>query len=83
MPGMMICTPMSRTFFFTEIRGAVGLVGIVDDDDDGTVIAFAGPAPDLFVDDNLLLIIPLLDGTVATVVALVVWSVVVVTFPVG
>ena len=81
---------MSRTFFFTDVRVAEGFTGITapdddgnDDDDDGTVVTTAGLEPDLFVEDDLLLTIALFDGAEETVVALMVWSVVVVTFPVG
>ena len=75
MPGMMICTPMSRTFFFTDVRVTIGFADTTatdDDEEDGAVAATVEPEPDLFVDNGLLLTIPLFDGTVATVVALVV-----------
>ena len=69
MPGMMICTPMSRTFFLTDVKVTIGFAAAAatddDDDEDGTVDA-GGPEP------GLLLLIPLFDGTIATEVALVV-----------
>ena len=71
MPGMMICTPMSRTFFLTDAKVTIGFAAAAaaatddDDDEDGTVDA-GGPEP------GLLLLIPLIDGTIATEVALVV-----------